>query len=139
MAEEKKVLNEEIKKEVKKENKLFVERETFIGKDEQEYFGYVLKGKVRDRDVKVDFAPKDVGGYEVLDIVFSVNPKAELVITNEEMESSITGKVTKFVSYKVVTFDADGVPYECGVKPRQDSDKSLLKMLLNQLGVANNG
>ncbi len=129
---------ENVKKETAKketvERKLFVERENFKGNDGKDYWAYIVKGQVRGRDIKVDFAPKDKGGYEPLDIVFDVSPKAELVMTDEEMTDA-NGKVTKFTSYKVLTVDEDGIPYECSVKPSRDSDKALLKMLLNTMGV----
>lgn len=137
MENEKKVNVEETKKvSAKAEEKkiLFVEREKFVGNDGKEYWAYVVKGQVRGRDIKVDFAPKDKGGYEPLDIVFDVSDKAELVMSNEEMTDA-NGNTTKYVSYLVRTIDEDGVPYECGVKPSRDSDKALLKMLLNQLGL----
>ena len=112
------------------ENKgLVLERESFKGNDGKEYFSYFLKGKVRQRDVKVDFAPKDKGGYEPLDIIFDVSPKAELVMTEETMTDS-NGKETKYMSYKARTIDEDGLVYECGIKPSRDSDKALLGMLL---------
>lgn len=111
--------------------KLFVERESFIGNDGKQYWAYVLKGQVRGRDVKVDFAPKDKGGYEPLDIVFSIDTKAELVMTTETMTDA-SGKQTKYVSYKVRNVDELG-ELECGVKPSRDSDKALLVMVINQL------
>ena len=130
---EKEVVTNEVEvKELKTKNKLFLERVMFTGNDGKEYYSYLLKGKVRDRDVKVDFAPKDKGGYEVLDIVFEVGA-VELVIAEETMTNQ-DGKKTKYTTYKAVAYDEDNFPYECGVKPSQDSDKALLKMLLNSLG-----
>ena len=111
--------------------KLFVERESFIGNDGKQYWAYVLKGQVRGRDVKVDFAPKDKGGYEPLDIVFSIDTKAELIMTTEKMTDA-NGKTTSYVSYKVRNADELG-ELECGVKPSRDSDKALLTMVINQL------
>lgn len=111
--------------------KLFVERESFTGSDGNKYWAYVLKGQVRGRDVKVDFAPKDKGGYEPLDIVFSIADKAELVMTTETMTDA-SGSKTKYVSYKVKNEDELGV-LECGVKPSRDSDKALLNMIISQL------
>lgn len=111
--------------------KLFVERESFIGNDGKQYWAYVLKGQVRGRDVKVDFAPKDKGGYEPLDIVFMVSDKAELIMTTETMTDA-NGKKTSYVSYKVRNSDELG-DLECGVKPSRDSDKALLTMIINQL------
>lgn len=118
--------------EVKEEGlKLFVEREKFQASNGQEYWGYFSRGDVRGRAVKVDFIPKDKGGYEPLDIVFSIAPKAELIMTEETMVDSF-GSKTKYKTYKVVTRDESG-ELECGVKPARDSDKALLKMLIDQL------
>lgn len=111
--------------------KLFVERESFIGNDGKQYWAYITKGQVRGRDVKIDFAPKDKGGYEPLDIVFSINDKAELVMTKETMTDA-NGTKTSYTSYKVRNADELG-ELECGVKPSRDSDKALLTMLINQL------
>ena len=111
--------------------KLFVERESFVGNDGKQYWAYVLKGDVRGRAVKVDFAPKDKGGYEPLDIVFMVSDKAELIMTKETMTDA-NGTKTSYTSYKVRNEDELGV-LECGVKPSRDSDKALLTMLINQL------
>ena len=132
---EKEVIENEIEvKELKTKDKLFLQRELFTGNDGKEYYSYLLKGKVRGRDIKVDFAPKDKGGYEVLDIVFEVGA-VELVIAEETMTSQ-DGKKTKYTTYQAVAYDEDNSPYECGVKPSRDSDKALLKMLLNSLGGA---
>lgn len=110
---------------------LFVERESFIGSDGKQYWAYVLKGSVRGRAIKVDFAPKDKGGYEPLDIVFMFNDKAKLVMTTETMTDAL-GKKSSYVSYKVRNEDELG-ELECGVKPSRDSDKALLTMLINEL------
>lgn len=111
--------------------KLFVTREPFTGSDGNKYWAYVLKGEVRGRDVKVDFAPKDKGGYEPLDIVFSIAPTAELIMTTETMTDA-SGSKTKYVTYKVRNEDDLGA-LECGVKPSRDSDKALLQMIISQL------
>lgn len=140
MEKETKVMEQVTEKKIEKKEeikKLFVEREKFVGNDDKEYFAYFVKGKVRGRDIKVDFAPKDKGGYEPLDIVFDISDKAELVMGLEEMKDN-DGHVTKYTSYKVKTIDEDGVPFECGVKPARDSDKALLGMLINTLGMNKN-
>lgn len=126
---------EEVKEVAQEEvqtTQLFVERESFKGNDGKDYWAYIVKGQVRNRDIKVDFAPKDKGGYEPLDILFDVSPKAELLMSNETM-TDVSGKKTKYVSYQVRTIDEFGIEYTCGVKPSRDSDKALLGMLLNQL------
>lgn len=111
--------------------KLFVEREKWTGSDGNEYWSYILKGVVRGRAVRVDFTPKDKGGYEPLDIVFTISDKAELIMTTETMTDA-SGNKTKYTSYKVRTEDELGV-LECGVKPARDSDKALLNMVISQL------
>ena len=78
--------------------------------------------------------PKDKGGYEPLDIVFDVNPTAELIMSEDEMIND-NGKTTKYTTYKVKNVDEFGVVYECSIKPARDSDKALLSMLLNTLGL----
>ena len=110
---------------------LKVEREPFTGSDGKKYWSYITKGQVRGRAVKVDFSPKDKGGYEPLDIVFSIAPTADLVMTNETMTDA-NGKVTRYTSYKVRNEDELGV-LECEVKPSKNSDKALLGMIISQL------
>lgn len=124
----------EIKKETEK--KLYVERETFTSNG-KEYFNYILKGQVRGRDVKVDFAPKDKGGYEALDLVFGDETKAELLISEESMTDA-NGKSSKYAVYTVQTVDEDGVIYSCNVKPARDSDKALLGMILSKIAIGKN-
>ena len=103
-------------------------------KDGRDYFAYCVRGNVRGREVKADFVPKDNGGYEPLDIVFDVSPKAELFMEERESESDKTGKVTKYMAYWVQTVDENGLIYSCNVRPQRDSDKALLSMLLNLIG-----
>ena len=128
-------VNENVKIEEKETAKLFVEREKFTGNDGKEYYSYFLKGKVRGRDVRVDFAPKDKGGYEPLDIVFDVQDKAELIIGKEEMVDSNTGRKSVYDTYTLKTVDTDGIEYVVGVKPTRNSDKALLQMLINTMKV----
>lgn len=112
--------------------KLFVERERVVIEG-RAFWNYKLKGTIRDRQVHVDFIPKDSGGYEVLDIVYSIadNNMATLVMTTESMTDAL-GKKTKYVSYKVVNTDKIGT-LECYVKPARDSDKTLLSMILAEI------
>ena len=112
-----------------KNNKIFVERETFE-KDNRTYFSYFVKGTVRGKDVRVAVVPPDKGGYTVLDIVFGNEMKAELAINPFEIKDDATGKVIKGNTYIVRTTDADGEVYECNVKPYRNSDKTLLNMLI---------
>lgn len=107
-----------------------ITREKFAGNDGKEYWSYLVRGKARGRDTKVDFIPKDKGGYEPLDIIFEGNSKVELVMREESM-SDENGRKSKYMVYTVRTTDEDGTVWKCDVKPARDSDKTLLQMLLN--------
>lgn len=96
------------------------------------YFAYILNGKLRGRDIKVDFSPKDKGGYQPLDLVFDVSPKAELFIT--EVVQEINGAKNRRTVYTVNTVDENGVVWKAEVKPTRTSDKDMLAMLINLIG-----
>lgn len=96
------------------------------------YFAYMLKGKLRGRDIKVDFSPKDMGGYLPLDLVFDISPKAELLIT--EVVTEMNGTKSRRTVYEVCTVDEEGQIWKCEVKPTRKSDGDLLAMVLNMLG-----
>ena len=104
----------------------------FMTKDGRPYYSYVVRGKVRGEEKKVDFVPKDQGGYEPLDILFEIAPKAELTI-NEEVMVNTDGSKTNYTAYKAQVIDEDGEVWDCSIKPQRDSDKTLLKFLLIEL------
>ena len=111
-----------------KNNKLVVERETYE-KEGKSYFTYFIKGNVRGKDVRVAVMPPDLGGYQVLDIVFNGEFKAELITKPYEMKDA-SGNVVKGNTYYVQSADENGDVYECQIKPFRTSDKMLLKMLV---------
>lgn len=96
------------------------------------YYAYLLHGKLRGRPVKVDFSPKDKGGYELLDLVFDVSPKAELNIT--EVVQEINGTKTRRTVYTVNTVDENGQIWKSEVKPTRTSDRDMLTMLITLIG-----
>ncbi len=97
-------------------------------------YAYEMPCVLQGKKTKIDFAPKDNGGYEPLDFVFNVDEKAELFISETESESN-SGRKTHFNSYTVRNVDENGIPWEYNVKPQRDSDKCLLKTWLKILGV----
>lgn len=109
-----------------------------ITKEGRPYFAYVVRGNIRGQEKKIDFAPKDKGGYEPLDIVFDITDKAELIISEEEMTDN-NGKTSTYTAYKVQAVDEDGDIYDCSIRPQRDSDKALLKFLLINLKKSTNG
>lgn len=113
---------------------LFVEKEAYKSKKTgKENFAYIVKGVIKGKEVKATLAPPDVGGYTVLDIVFTDNDKAELKVVPFEIKDDATGKVISGNTYAVQTVDEDGEIFECKVKPFKPSDKTLLEMLLKQV------
>ena len=112
-------------------NKIKVERDTFESKDGKTYFSYFIRGKVRDKEVRVALMPPDKGGYAVLDIVFGNSMEAELALKPYEIKDEATGRVLKGNTYAAMSVDPDtGEVFECTVKPFRNSDKMLLNMLL---------
>ena len=92
-----------------------------------EYFvGCELYGKKR----KAIFTAKDLGGYELLDLMFTIKPTATLVMWEEKMTDDKGNVTMTGNTYGVKSVDEDGVVYECKIKPFQESDKALLGMLL---------
>lgn len=124
-----------VEKEVKKveqekvSKNLIVERKTFDTKDGREMWNYFIKGKVRGRDVQVDFVASDQGGYEVLDIIFDIKPTAELVMHDEVMVND-DGTKNSYTVYEVQNVDEDDEIYSYPVKLARKSDKSLLAFML---------
>ena len=105
----------------------------YVTGDGRLYFMYKLRGKLRGRNVAVDFSPKDKGGYVPLDLVFDVNPEAELDITDEVTE--FNGRKQHRTVYTVNTVDENGIVWHCEVKPTGKSDVDLLTMLMNMVNV----
>ena len=112
-----------------KDKKIMVERETYK-KGEKTYFTYFIKGKVRDKEVRIAVTPPDKGGFAVLDIVFGNEMKADLVSKPYEIKDDATGNVIKGNTYSVQSVDENGEVYECPIKPFRASDKTLLNMLM---------
>ena len=138
MANEKKVKNETTATVADMANGNFIVRREaicdkrgnqFMTEDGRLYYAYLLRGKLRGRAIKVDFSPKDKGGYTPLDLVFDVSPEAELEITDEVTE--FNGKKQHRTVYTVNTVDEDGLVWKCEVKPTNKSDVDLLAMLIN--------
>jgi len=111
---------------------LKIEREIYKSKDNEERFTYFVRGVIRKKEIKASLIPSDVGGYDVLDIVFGDESTADLVLVPYSMTDD-NGKEIVGNTYEAQNFDENGEVYRCKVKPRQSSDKSLLEMLLARL------
>lgn len=113
--------------------RLTVERDTYETRDKKEYYNYFVRGQVRGREVRAELAPKnkDFDGYELLDLIFDIAPTAELYIHDEESETA-SGSKSRYTVYEVQNTDEDGILYSYKLKPRAESDKSILNVLLQK-------
>ncbi len=101
-------------------------------RDGNPMYGYCMHGTVRGgRKVKVDFAPRDVGGYEPLDILFDGADAVELYV--HDVTTEINGTKSTRTVYTAFSVSETGVRYECDVRPQRDSDKAKLQMLFAEL------
>ena len=117
-----------------KNQALVLEREPFVAKNGKEMYSYFVRGVVHGREVKADFLAKDLGGYELLDLMFEIDPNVKL-ITHEESMTDDKGNVTKYMVYEAQVVDADGLLYTYKLKLAQESDKTYLNILMQLQGV----
>ena len=123
--------NVEVEKvEVKK--CLKIERETYQSKSKEERYTYFVKGILRGKEMRASLIPSDVGGYEVLDLVFIGTSEVDLIVEPFEIPNKDTGEIIKGNTYIARVVD-NGETFECPVKPREKSDKAILDMLLARL------
>lgn len=106
----------------------------------EDMYGYVLREKItvngREREIRVDFAAKDIGGYDMLDIIFMTGEEAFLSVREEYMTDEKTGEVTPYMVYEIWNEDEDGIPYVYKVKPMRESDKAKLNVVLQKRALA---
>ena len=109
-------------------------------KSGDDMYGYVLREKItvngKEREIRVDFAAKDVGGYDMLDIIFMTGEEAFLSVREDYMTDEKTGVVTPYMVYEIWNEDEDGVPYVYKVKPSKESDKAKLNVILQKRALA---
>lgn len=109
-------------------------------KSGEDMYGYVLREKItvngREREIRVDFAAKDIGGYDMLDIIFMTGDEAFLSVRQEQMTDEKTGEVTDYMVYEIWNEDEDGIPYVYKVKPMRESDKAKLNVILQKRALA---
>ena len=91
---------------------------------------------IKEREIRVDFAAKDLGGYDMLDIIFMTGEEAFLSVRQEHMTDEKTGEVTEYMVYEIWNEDMDGTPYIYKVKPMRESDKAKLNVVLQKRALA---
>ena len=135
----------ENKKEMNQEQgaiELKVTRELLDAKTKsgQDMYGYVLREKIqvngKEREIRVDFAAKDVGGYDVLDLIFMYGDDAYLDVREDFMTNEKTGETVPYFVYEIWNQDEDGIVYSYKVRPSRESDKAKLQVILQKRALA---
>ncbi len=135
MANEKK---QEMKATKSTLNNLILERDSFKGKDGKDMFSYFIRGYALGREIRADFVASDQGGYEVLDLLFSLEKDVNVVMRDEVMTDD-KGRDTHYTVYEARVQDDDGNVYSYKIKPSRNSDKTYLDMLLTAFAKNENG
>lgn len=117
---------------------LILERGTFKSKDGKDMWSYFIRGHALGRDVQIDFVASDQGGYDVLDLLFSLEKQVRVVMHDEVMTDD-KGRDTKYTVYEAKVVDDDGNEYSYKIKPARNSDKSYLEFFLTELSKRGNG
>lgn len=78
---------------------VYLTRETFKMRDGRSFWSYVVRGKKYGREMKAEFAAKDKGGYEFLDMLFDISDKVELVMHEEASETNSGKEVEDLTLY----------------------------------------
>ena len=110
---------------------LVLERELIKTKrDRREIYVYFVKGQTHGRTIRADFEAKDQGGYETLDLIFSIKPTAELLMREESMVQD--GVRQSYMVYEAYNKDEDGIEFKYEIKLSRKSDKTYLDIILQQ-------
>ena len=118
---------------MKKEATFVLERAPFTTKEGKEMYGYFVRKTIHGVERKADFLAKDQGGYELLDLMFSIKPTVDLVMWEEKMTDD-RGNVTPYNVYEARVVDDDGLVYAYKLKLAQESDKSFLNIFMQLQG-----
>ena len=99
-------------------------------------YSYVLREKLVvkgvNKEIKVDFVAKDMGGYGVLELIFMLSDEAYLSVHEESLKDDKTGEVTSYTVYDIWNQEDDGTVYKYQVKPFRASDKAKLSVILQK-------
>lgn len=119
-------------------NNLILERGSFKSKDGKDMWSYFIHGYALGREVNIDFVASDQGGYDVLDLLFSLEKDVKVVMQDAVMTDD-KGRDTHYTVYEAQVQDDDGNVYSYKIKPSRNSDKSYLDFFLTELAKRENG
>lgn len=103
-------------------------------------YAYVLRYKTMvngaEREIRVDFVAKDIGGYDMLDMIFLYGDEALLDVREETMVDEDTNEERKYFVYEIWNVDEDAITWSYKVKPARESDKAKLNVILQKRALA---
>ena len=103
-------------------------------------YAYVLRYPIIvngvKREIRVDFVAKDIGGYDVLDMIFLFGDEAFLDVREETMFDEDTNEERKYFVYEIWNVDEDAITWSYKVKPARESDKAKLNVILQKRAFA---
>lgn len=109
-------------------------------KSGEDMYCYILRENVtvngKSREIRADFAAKDLGGYDMLDIIFMISDEAYLSMREEFMTNENTGETTPYTVYEIWNQDEEGTIYTYKVKPMRESDKAKLNVIVQKKALA---
>ena len=99
-------------------------------------YSYVLREKLFvngvEKEIKVDFVAKDMGGYGVLELIFMLSDEANLTVHDETIPNDETGETLTYTVYDIWNQEDDGTVYKYQIKPFRGSDKAKLSVILQK-------
>lgn len=108
-----------------------LEREKIKTKrDRREIYVYFVRGNFHGREIRADFEAKDQGGYETLDLIFSIKPTAQLLMREEIMVQD--GVRTPYTIYEARNVDESGIEVKYEIRLSRKSDRTYLDVILQQ-------
>jgi len=129
---EMKVAETETEEVTNSDTSLKVVRVSFVSNGKT-YWGYFIKGKIANHDVKVELIPDDAGGYGVLELVYLFSDEAFLNVKTTVSKNSMGRKVS-YTNYEVYNIDPNtGKKLKMTVRPARKSDASLLDMIIDYM------
>lgn len=126
-------MEKKIEKTEIKEKTLKVKRKSFENNG-KECWQYYLEENILGKKMEINLAvkDKDLGMYEILDLIFSGKQEADLYHKRDSMVNPDTKEVTEFDVYTIKRL-IGSTSLEAVVIPYRKSDKQLLKFVFDTL------
>ena len=118
---------------MKNETIFVLERKPFATKNGKEMFNYFVRYNVYGEDRFADVLAVDQGGYEFLNVMFTIKPTVDLVMWQEVMTDE-SGAKKEYDVFEARVVDENGYLFAYKVKLAKPSDKAFLKVFKQMQG-----